>query len=139
MYNSGHMTLTKEQRHLYHIQHKEYYNKKSKEWNKTHPEKCRESCKKAYWKLRLEVFSHYGGNPPKCACCNETKIKFLTIDHINGGGYKHRKETGLYADKLYRWLRKNNYPEGYQILCWNCNMGRAHNNGVCPHRGMVYD
>src|SRR5262245_47553294 len=40
---------------------------------------------------RLACFAHYG---TECACCGETHIEFLGIDHINGGGHKHRKEIG---------------------------------------------
>jgi hypothetical protein len=39
---------------------------------------------------------------------------------LGGGGY-------------WAWLRKHNYPEGFQVLCHNCNMGRQINGGVCPH------
>ena len=37
------------------------------------------------------VISHYGGH---CAVCGETCLAFLCIDHIHGGGRKHRKEIG---------------------------------------------
>ena len=70
----------------------------------------------------------YGG---KCVCCGETIIEFLTIDHINGGGTKHRKE--VVGGRLYDWLIKNNFPEGYQILCMNCNMAEGIFGG-CPHK-----
>lgn len=75
------------------------------------------------------VFAAYGG--PICNCCKETTRLFLTIDHIDGGGNKHRRETGKH---FYNWLRRNNFPSGYQILCSNCNTGRARNNGTCPHQ-----
>lgn len=69
---------------------------------------------------------------PKCSCCGENNLGFLTIDHINNDGAKdRRKHKSTWA--LFIWLKKNNYPEGYQILCYNCNMGRAYNDGVCPH------
>jgi hypothetical protein len=34
-------------------------------------------------------------------------------------------------------LRRNNYPEGFQILCMNCQFGKRMNNGVCPHTSKV--
>ena len=40
-------------------------------------------------RLRLEILIHYGGPVPKCACCGESHIEFLSIDHIGGGGKKH--------------------------------------------------
>jgi hypothetical protein len=78
-------------------------------------------------KAREMVFSHYG---KKCACCGETIYEFLTIDHINGDGNKHRREI---KTDIYRWLIKNNYPSGYQILCYNCNCSKGF-YGICPHQ-----
>jgi len=73
--------------------------------------------------------NHYGG---KCVCCGEDNYKFLVIDHINGGGRKHRKQIGSGGYALIHWLDKNNYPEGFQVLCHNCNAAKAH-YGSCPH------
>lgn len=78
------------------------------------------------------VFIHYGGNPPKCSCCGKSCVEFLTIDHVNNDGAKDRKK-GLKGHDFYRWLIKNDFPEGYQVLCYNCNCGRAKNGGICPH------
>lgn len=78
------------------------------------------------------IFEHYGGNPPKCACCGETTLEFLTIDHVNGGGNKHRKEIGG-GGNFYRWLVKNDFPEGFQVLCMNCNWAKG-KYGECPHQ-----
>lgn len=30
-------------------------------------------------------------------------------------------------------IKMLNYPEGYQVLCYNCNCGKSINNGICPH------
>ena len=81
--------------------------------------------------IRNKVFIHYGY---QCACCGENEIEFLTIDHINGGGKKHRKTHG--GRGFYRWLINNNYPEGFRTLCYNCNCacGKIHNSGTCPHQ-----
>lgn len=83
--------------------------------------------------FKLYVFNQYGGSI--CACCGETNIAFLTIDHIAGGGSKHRKEENITAGSaFYGWLKKNNFPKGYQVLCMNCNMARVYTGGVCPHK-----
>lgn len=76
------------------------------------------------------VLDHYGG---KCACCGEANPGFLTIDHVNNDGWSRRKEHGL-GISLYRWLIKNNFPEDFQVLCYNCNFGKNRNGGVCPHQ-----
>ena len=84
---------------------------------------------KAYRKKeRLGALAAYGG---KCACCGEEDYRFLCIDHINNDGAEHRKKI---KGTIFSWLRKNNYPEGFQVLCWNCNMGKYHNGGICPHK-----
>ena len=84
-------------------------------------------------KRKLVVFEAYGG--PVCNCCGETILGFLTIDHINNDGASHRKEINARGgNAMYRWLKNNNYPSGFQVLCWNCNTGRAMNGGVCPHK-----
>jgi len=93
---------------------------------------CRAYGIKIRRKFRLLALEHYGG---KCACCGETNIKFLTIDHINNDGFKWRKDHG--NDNIGYWLARHAYPEGYQILCFNCNCGRQFNQenpGICPHR-----
>jgi hypothetical protein len=61
--------------------------------------------------------------------------RFLTIDHINGGGSQHRKKIG--HGHFYLWLYNHGYPDGYQVLCMNCNFGRYMNYGVCPHKEIV--
>ena len=72
-------------------------------------------------RLRHIIINHYGG---KCACCGETNIDLLTIDHMNGGGKKHLKEIG--NCNFYRWLRDNGFPTGFRVLCFNCNCGVQH-------------
>jgi hypothetical protein len=34
---------------------------------------------------------------------------------------------------LALWLKRNNFPSGYRVLCMNCNHGRKRNGGICPH------
>lgn len=83
--------------------------------------------------LRTQTFNIYGGC--FCACCGESRPLFLSLDHIEGNGNKHRKETGTAGgQKFYRHLRGLGYPPGYQVLCMNCNTGRYRNGGICPHK-----
>lgn len=85
---------------------------------------------------REKVFDHYGR---RCNCCGETGIQFLTIDHVNNDGSLYRKETGL-GSSFYRWLIKNDFPEGFQTLCMNCNFakGKTNEGGICPHQKETY-
>lgn len=117
---------------------------------KESPEKCRAVALKSYHKHREErlkqnkerdkerkdiVFTYYGGYV--CACCGEDEETFLTIDHIENDGAAHRKaisgQNRQSGQRLYRWIVKNGFPEGFQVLCMNCNFGKHQNGGVCPH------
>jgi len=80
------------------------------------------------------IINKLGG---KCECCKEKEIIFLEIDHIKGGGGKHRKKysgsgkAGRYA-YLDDILKKN---KSYRVLCRNCNWGVFKGkNGICPHK-----
>ena len=84
-------------------------------------------------RLKIEAFEAYGGCKCDCPGCNVTNPKFLTIDHKNNDGAEHRKTIGRGAAALYGWLKKNGYPPGYRVQCFNCNLGRSANQGVCPH------
>lgn len=81
-------------------------------------------------KIRIEAFIAYGG--PTCACCGETQYEFLTLDHKNGGGNAHRERVGgVY--QVFLELRRQGWPPGYRVLCWNCNAANAYHS-VCPHQ-----
>jgi hypothetical protein len=85
-------------------------------------------------KVRLKVLSHYSKSTLKCSCCGQGNTDVLAIDHIDGEGNKERKSlnrTG--GSNFYRWLINSNFPEGYQILCYNCNMAKGF-YGSCPHK-----
>lgn len=77
---------------------------------------------------RLQLIARYGGS---CACCGEDRYEFLAIDHINGGGNRHRKEVGA-GDAFYKWLRAQGLPDGYRVLCHNCNLALGFYKR-CPH------
>jgi len=97
-----------------------------------HPKRLKRSAKASRDKLKQQVISHYGGH---CACCGESEIAFLTIDHINNDGRDDRMQlTGFNkgGSGFYRSVRQRGYPTGYQVLCWNCNLAKAL-YGSCPH------
>jgi len=91
------------------------------------------SQQKTRAKRKLAALCAYGGTPPVCSCCRESHREFLTIDHENHSGAAHRKSIGSGGGVIYTWLRRNNYPKGFRVLCINCN----HSIGVrgnCPHQ-----
>lgn len=90
-------------------------------------------AQKRWQDLKFEVMYRLCNNSnPKCQCCPENILEFLTIDHVNNDGNKQRKLDKT-ANKICRWLKKNNYPEGFQVLCFNCNMAKGL-FGKCPHQ-----
>jgi len=118
------------------VKNRKHSNKKQREYYLKNIDKLREYYRNRsklfpQKKYKNEVISGYGG---KCNCCGETNIIFLTVDHVNNDGAEQRRfnrsESG---NSLYRKIVKNNFPAEYQILCYNCNIGKYHNKGVCPH------
>ena len=114
------------------------------QWQRDNPDKMKEYRQRYYTKnregaskhmreyrraVRLEVLSHYSVGVPRCACCGEEMLEFLCIDHINGGGDRQRKKTGV---NIYAWLRRSSFPLGYRVLCHNCNSALGF-YGYCPH------
>ena len=83
--------------------------------------------------LKLEMIAAYGG---KCACvgCDVSHPDFLTLDHIDGYGARHRKQTGISGGyRFFAWLKRRGFPKDrFQLLCWNCNCAKQHAGG-CPH------
>lgn len=81
--------------------------------------------------LRQQAIDAYGGG---CACCGESWPDYLVLDHKGGDGNAHRRGIGgshlSAGEKTYRWLRNHGYPEGFQVLCANCNMAKE--RGGCP-------
>ncbi len=104
----------------------------AKAWREKNREKYRAQHREYKRKIRQEAITYYGGD---CACCGETRYEFLCIDHIHGRGGLHRKTVGERA--LARWLKAQGYPEGFQVLCYNCNNAK-HNYGQCPHRELMH-
>jgi hypothetical protein len=72
---------------------------------------------------------------PACACCGETMLVFLTLDHEGGNGAEARRAAESRGGiTYYRRLVREGFPPGYQVLCWNCNLAK-HLLGACPHQG----
>lgn len=98
---------------------------------KSYIEKIRIRQAKYRKALRLKVIMAYGG---KCSCCGTKELEFLSVDHVHGGGNKHRKKIGYYASGqgFYKWLIRKKFPKRFRVLCHNCNLSRGF-YGYCPH------
>jgi hypothetical protein len=99
---------------------------------------CQDQHRAAYEALRLDVLSHYCNGKPSCQCrgCKISFIGFLCIDHVKGDGHKHLNQRGqrLKGPSLLKWLKRNDYPSGFQVLCANCNQSKK-NQSTCALYG----
>lgn len=73
--------------------------------------------------LKDSMFAALG---TRCTCCSETVKLFLTLDHIGG------KTTNSWYRYMLTGRRKGWPKDQYQMLCFNCNAGKA-DTGICPH------
>lgn len=107
------------------------------EWYRENREMVRARERERYHELKDQIYAAYGGYI--CRCCGEAEPKFLSIDHVNNDGNERRKELRYGVGKagggikLYMKIAELGFPSDYQVLCMNCNWGKARNNGVCPH------
>jgi hypothetical protein len=83
---------------------------------------------------RVEAILHYSGGDPKCSCCGEDEFDFLCLDHIEGGGSRQRRVDKV--TNLSMWLKRRSWPEGFRVLCHNCNFAKGL-YGSCPHERQV--
>lgn len=111
------------------VKHFRSYNNKNKERYRLQRRAWQEAFRD---RLRIDAFNAYGG--PFCRCCKEDTLEFLEIDHINNDGAEHRRKMRkqLAWNWIYSWLKKHNYPKGFQVLCSNCNKA-LWRYGQCPH------
>jgi hypothetical protein len=87
-----------------------------------------------YKRLLMDAYGH------RCACCGETELAFLTLDHVGAAvpdehyritvdGRRYR----LGGRKLYHAIKAEGFPQDkYQCLCFNCNAARSWGRS-CPH------
>lgn len=123
-YNAKHLEWLQQNRDHVNAYNREWVGKQGDEWR----ERQRVNKRTASRRRHEEAIQAYGGF---CACCGETEIRFLQIDHIENNGAEHRRE--LRTNRLDAWLKRNGYPEGFQVLCANCNFAKHTNGGTCPH------
>jgi hypothetical protein len=95
---------------------KNYYYKKGKFIAKRRREKIRKEAFNVVAKGKaIECAKHKEWN----CCVDPTNMDYLSLDHINGKGYKQRKKIG--NTKIYYWAIR--HPEEakkeLQILCMN--------------------
>lgn len=123
-YQRGYFQRRKAEDPKWYSERKAYMATNYKRWEK------RDWTREYKRRRRLQVIEHYGG---KCNCCGESQPEFLAIDHINNDGAEHRRQLTI---TIVDWLIQNNYPEGFQVLCHNCNSAKYY-YGECPHSAIL--
>lgn len=109
----------KEQNRRYRQTHKKQIRIISRRWEEAHRDERRLYTRQVRQARKIKVLTHYGHGKLACVECKEARLACLSIDHINGGGTKHRKSLPD-GGRLYPHLIKWGLPEGYQTLCMNC-------------------
>jgi hypothetical protein len=133
-YKERHRESINARRRAAYAQRAEDARERTRQYRREHPAAVLEYNarwrKKFFGGLRAEFIAAYGG---RCACCGESESTFLDLDHVNNDGAAHRREIGN-NQRLLVALKRDGWPKGrVQILCCNCNQGKARNGGVCPH------
>jgi len=65
--------------------------------------------KKRYRHFHDLAMTHYGGDDPACVCCRVQANEFL---HVADSSGNTRQDVITHP---------THYPEGLQLLCWNCS------------------
>jgi hypothetical protein len=120
-------------------------------WRKNNPEKVKEiqtryrqteryknvklkQQREYVFRKRSAILDYYSRGKMCCMCCGEDTYEFLALDHINGSGNEHRRQTSTTSNhRLYNWIFENNFPPIFQVLCHNCNVAKG-TKSLCPHK-----
>jgi len=115
---------------------KQCHSNKQLQWHKNHPEQAKLRRALSIDTNRIIALQIYSDGKMCCDLCGESDIDVLCIDHIYGGGNKHRKKCNLHGgESIYLWLRKNCFPTGFRVLCRNCN----HKESLRLNSNLTYD
>lgn len=113
----------------------------SRRYNKS--PKSRERGRAYLLRLKLTVMRHYSPSL-MCQCglnrcwhegpCPISAPRIMCIDHVDGGGGRHRRSLQQAGRKLYNWLKTESFPDGFQVLCHNCNWMKTSVNRELPRK-----
>jgi hypothetical protein len=122
-YHQEHKDKQREYMIIYRKNHQDEIKAYKKRYNKKHKEENR-ILQRKYGRLlnfqtKFDAILYYSNGTMRCALCDENDIDVLCIDHTDNNGNEHRREINGY--RIYNWLRKNKYPKGFRVLCFNCN------------------
>ena len=150
-YNSKPEIIAREKnrKKQYHIKNREKIIARATLWNKQNKEQYNSRIRKNNKSQKYRVLTHYSkkqsnSDVPCCSCCGENEfLIFLTIDHVRGRKYsddyinttEKKARNAITGKVMYDKLEKQNFPNGYRVLCWNCNSARDKQpDKICPHQ-----
>lgn len=142
-YQETHRERLRARQKEYRQTHRAQIQARQKEYRRTHRKqtmqyveayrRLHEGCRKAEAKrhrnrMKRTVFAAYS---PTLTCenCGFADLRALTIDHVRGDGWKFRHEHHRSGLSMWVWLKLNNYPPGFQVLCMNCQFIKREENG----------
>jgi len=114
-YTLNNVEKLKKKRRKYRLKNFERLNKNQRQYRIDHHDEIVQYDKNRWCLDRIRCIEHYGGS---CVVCGESRIKFLVLDHVDNNGNVDRGGRG---DKVCRRIIRNNFPLGFQVLCWNHN------------------
>ena|SRR3990167_659450 len=94
--------------------------KGSARYRERHKEKTATANRAYLLSIRLQAIDVYSHGTFACRHCGYDTVEALCIDHLNDDGKFHRTLTGA-GPSFWLWLKRNTYPDGFQVLCHNCN------------------
>ena len=124
----------------YHATHREQERLNAIKYREEHPTRQAENQARWYKKHKERVLAEQRGRRTAdkqhffemygwvCVCCGESRMGFLTIEHKDGN-----TSSGRSTAELRRAIAEYR-PDQWETRCYNCNCGRATNNGICPHK-----
>jgi hypothetical protein len=113
------------------LEEKRYRQEKKKNYDEKYKPTRHIKRAKLGKQLRYKIINYYSNGTMKCIRCGFSDIRALTIDHINGGGCDHKKQINR---PLMTWIKQNNFPDGFQILCMNCQKIKQIENGEIQYK-----
>jgi hypothetical protein len=95
---------------------------KNRKWKAENAKRYGQTMRTWALGVKVEVFTQYGPNREvRCSWvgCTITDLDMLSLDHISDNGAEERKRGQPSGKNLYRKLKKEGFPTGFQTLCMN--------------------
>jgi hypothetical protein len=132
-YREAHREEIREVDRQYREAHREERNatirekRKSGEWRPTRPGRKPIYSSRSRAKVRQQIIAALGG---KCQRCGFDDWRALQVDHVNGGGSRHRS-TYVSMSRYYKDILASAQAQSgeYQLLCANCNQVKRYEAG----------